>query len=311
MTWDAVVVGGGSAGLAAGLTLARAVRRTLVLDGGSPRNRSAPHSHGVLGFDGVAPSRMLEAGIDDIRRFGGEVRTADVVSASRADESFVLETAGGERIRTRQLVVATGVRDEIPAVPGVSALWGTRVVICPYCDGWEWRGRRVGILGTGEKSVFQSQLLRQWSDSVTLFANRAAVPSATDAAELAARGIDVVADPVVDVALAKDVLTVRTDAGARELDVLFTAPRAVPNDDVLRALGAARTETPGGSFVAIDSRGATSVDGLWAAGNVVNASLKVQTAAGNGMDTATHVNERLVRLDIEAALAAATTSTPL
>jgi thioredoxin reductase len=306
MTWDAIVVGGGSAGLAAGLTLARAVRRTLVIDAGSPRNRAAPHSHGVIGFDGMAPARMRDVGLEDVRRYGADVRSDEVVSAVREGRDFVLTTAGGESLRTRQLVVTTGVRDGLPDVPGVGGLWGSRVVICPYCDGWEWRGRQIGVLATGPKSLFQSQLLRQWSARVVLFTNGAVVPSVTDLAEFSARGIEVVDTAVLDVRLLEETVTVRTDGESREVDVIFTAPRAVPNDGILRALGAASTETPAGSFVTVDSRGATSVDGLWAAGNVVDASLKVQTAAGNGMATATHVNERLVRLDIDGALAAST-----
>jgi thioredoxin reductase len=305
MTWDAIVVGGGSAGLAAGLTLARAVRRTLVIDAGSPRNEAAPHSHGVIGFDGLAPSRMLQIGVEEVRRFGGEIRRDEVVSAGRAGDEFVLETAHGDSLLTRQLIVATGVRDHLPDVAGMESLWGTRVVICPYCDGWEWRGSRIGILGTGAKSVFQTHLLRQWSDRVTLFTNGMVEPVATDREELGARAIDVVEAPVSEVARSEDgALVVRTEQGSHEVDVIFTAPRAVPNDGILRALGAATVDTPGGSFVSVDARGATSVDGLWAAGNVVDSSLKVQTAAGYGMATATHVNERLVRLDVDDALAA-------
>jgi len=306
MTWDAIVIGGGSAGLATALTLARAVRRTLIVDAGSPRNHLAPHSHGVIGFDGVAPARMLAAGTDEFRRFGGEVTTDEVVSAGRAGSDFVLKTASGELLRCRQLVVATGVRDEIPTVPGVAGLWGKRVVICPYCDGWEWRGRRIGILGTSAKSIGQAQLLRQWSDRVTLFTNRAVAPDATESVELRARGIDVVDAAVLGITRVDDgVLGLRTDAGNHEVDVVFTAPRVVPNDSILRALGAASASTAAGTFVTVDARGATSIDGLWAAGNVVDPSLKVQTAAGNGMATGTHVNERLVRLDIDAALAEA------
>jgi thioredoxin reductase len=295
--WDAIVVGGGSAGLACALTLTRAVRRTLVIDGGRQRNRSAPHSHGVLGFDGTSPAHLLELGREEIARFGGRVATDTVVGAERTDGGFVLATEDGREHRTRQLILATGVTDELPAVPGVAELWGRRVVICPYCDGWEARDSRVGILGTGAKSILQAQLLRQWSADVVVFTDGRVPLSDADSAALDARGIVVVDQGVTGIEESETgSLLVGTGTGRWERDIVFTAPRAVANDSLLRELGV-------GGGAALEPTGATGVPGLWAVGNVVDPTLKVQAAAGHGMTVGTHVNEALVLADIAAALA--------
>jgi thioredoxin reductase len=302
-SFDVVVVGGGGAGLAAALTLSRALRSTLLLDAGAQRNRLAEHSHGVLGLEGLPPGRFVEIGRAEVESFGGEVRDDAVIRAEREGDGFVVVTEKMARIRCRHLVIATGVRDEIPAVPGLAEHWGRQVVICPYCDGWELRGRRIGILATGPKSLSQAQLVRQWSSDIVFFVNDAVEIDAATRAEFAARGIGVVEGPVASVDGDAGQLTIRTPTGDHTRDAVFTAPRTVPADALLLALGAHTVETAAGPFVSVDATGATSVAGLWAAGNVVDPSLKVSTAVGNGMAMATHVNEAFVLADVAAALA--------
>jgi thioredoxin reductase len=256
----------------------------------------------VLGFDGTPPGELLERGRAEFERFGGEVILGTVVTAAAIDGRFDLVLADGDRHLARAVVVATGVTDELPTVPGLAEQWGRGVVICPYCDGWEIRGGRVGILATGRKSISQAQLLRQWSEHVIFFANGSVTLSPSEQVEFAARNIEVVDELVVGIEAVSDGrVAVRTHGNAWELEIIFTAPRVSPNDHLLRELGADTVQ--GGPAILVDARGATSVPGLWAAGNVVDASLKVPTALGNGMSTGTHVNEALVRADILHAVA--------
>lgn len=127
--WDVVVVGGGSAGLSAALMLVRARRHVLVLDGGAPRNRLAAHMHGVLGRDGTSPSLLLTDGRAEVERYGGVVSGTEAVRAGRDDAAITVETANGAVLRTRRLLVATGLRDELPAVEGLREQWGRGVVV--------------------------------------------------------------------------------------------------------------------------------------------------------------------------------------
>ncbi|WP_139417882.1 NAD(P)/FAD-dependent oxidoreductase [Agromyces laixinhei] len=312
-SWDVIIVGGGSAGLSAALMLVRARRRVLVLDGGAPRNGVAAHMHGVLGRDGWSPLELLELGREEVARYGGAVRTADVASAESLDDTssgdapgFTVTLATGERLVARRLLVATGLRDELPGLPGLAEHWGTGAVVCPYCDGWEVRDRRIGVLTTGPRSVHQVQLLRQWSPSVTFFTNGA--PTADeDVAAMLARGI--VIEPRAWASVTADeagrLSGIRlADGTAVALDAIFLGPRPVPNDGLLTGLGAATAPAFGdGDWVGIDPTGRTSVPGVWAAGNVVNPGASVPIAAGAGNLAGAAINADLVEEEIRTALA--------
>ena len=301
--WDAVVIGAGSAGLAAALTLTRARRRTLVLDTGEQRNRFAAHSHGVLGSDGEDPAALVTNGRAEVIRYGAVLLDGRATGAHQDGDRFTVTTSAGQDHTARCLVVATGVRDELPEVPGLAPQWGTGVVVCPYCDGWESRDQRIGVLGTGPRSVAQAQLVRQWSADIVLLTNTTTPLSEDDRAALSARGIAIRDGTVDEICASGGTLTgVRVDGEHLPLDRVFTTPRPVPHDEVLRQLGARTAARPHGDLVVTTGRGATSVTGVWAAGNVVDPSLKVPTAAGDGMAAGAEANEFLVRADITAAL---------
>ncbi|MDQ0895074.1 NAD(P)/FAD-dependent oxidoreductase [Agromyces ramosus] len=309
-SWDVIIVGGGSAGLSAALMLVRARRRVLVLDGGAPRNRFAAHMHGVLGRDGWSPLELLAQGRAEVERYGGVVRTAEVASASAehgSEPGFAVSLATGERHVARRMLVATGLRDELPGIPGLAEQWGNGAVVCPYCDGWEVRDRRIGVIATGERSIHQVQLLRQWSPTVVFFTNGTDV-TADDLSGLTARGIGV-ERRAVDHVVADDDGLLRgirlADGSEVPLDSIFLGPRFAPNDALLVGLGAEAGEGfgPGGDWVGVDPTGRTSVPGLWAAGNVVSPGASVPVAAGAGNLAGAAINADLIDEEIRLALA--------
>ncbi|HET8779752.1 MAG TPA: NAD(P)/FAD-dependent oxidoreductase, partial [Agromyces sp.] len=197
-SWDVIIVGAGSGGLSAALMLGRARRRVLVIDGGPPRNAVAAHMHGVIGRDGWSPLELVAVGRTEVERYGVVVTPGEVVSAEPADDGFTIELASGERHRGRRMLVATGLRDELPSIPGLAAQWGTGAVVCPYCDGWEVRDKRIAVLATGPMSTHQAQMLRQWSPHVTFFTNTREL-SDDDALALTARGIGIERRPIAAV----------------------------------------------------------------------------------------------------------------
>lgn len=311
-SWDVIIVGGGSAGLSAALMLVRARRSVLVIDGGRPRNGVAAHMHGVLGRDGWSPLQLLEHGRSEVERYGGVVRSGQVASAESTvgappnGERFTVALESGEEHSARRLLVATGLRDELPELPGLAEQWGTGAVVCPYCDGWEVRDGRIGVLATGERSVHQVQLLRQWSSSVVFFTNGTDV-AADDLAGITARGIAVEDRPWAAV-LAGDDGRLRgirlADDAEVALDSIFLGPRLVPNDSLLVALGADSAPAFGeDEWVGVDPTGRTSEPGLWAAGNVVNPMASVPLAAGAGSLAGAAINGDLIEEEIRAALA--------
>jgi len=297
--WDLIVVGGGAAGLSAALTLGRARRRVLVVDAGQPRNRFTRHMHAVLGRDGTSPADLLADGRREVESYRGVIRRASVSRVTRADDGFVVALDDTEE-QTRRLLVATGVRDVLPELAGLAQWWGRGVAVCPYCDAYEVRDGRVGILATGPASVFQAQLLRQWTRSVSYLADAVGAPDGEERAGFDARGIEIVEGPVARVLDDGGRLTGVEMGDGRHipLDAIFTVPTLVPADDLLRSLGAVTVEGPMGAFVQVDNSGRTSVDGVWGAGNVVNPAANVPIAIAAGAAAAGAINHDLVLDDI-------------
>ncbi|WP_410566190.1 FAD-dependent oxidoreductase [Amycolatopsis sp. cmx-4-61] len=172
---DAVVIGGGAAGLNGALMLARSRRSVVVIDSGSPRNAPAEAVHGLIVLDGTPPAEILRQGREQVRRYGGRVVCGEVTAAEPAapsadgDLRFTTTLADGRSVTARRVLVATGLHDVLPEVPGLAGHWGHGVVHCPYCHGWEVRDEPIGILAAGPASIGQAFLFRQLTDDLTYF----------------------------------------------------------------------------------------------------------------------------------------------
>ncbi|MER5740552.1 MULTISPECIES: NAD(P)/FAD-dependent oxidoreductase [unclassified Streptomyces] len=300
--YEVVVVGGGAAGLSAGLILGRSRRRTLVVDAGEPRNAPSAHMQGYLSRDGMSPAEFLAAGRRELLEYGVEVRPGEVTEAAADGGGFALTLADGTALTSRRLVVATGLVDELPEIEGLAERWGRDVLHCPYCHGWEVRDRAFGVIAGAAMPAHQALMVSHWSADVTLFLNGAEVTE-EDARLLAAAGVTTVEGAVEAIVTEDDRLTgVRLADGrtvAREV-VFAAATRLVARDGVLRRLGAELYETPFGSFVKVDETGRTSVPGVWAAGNVTGPTEQVVNAAGAGYRAGTVINAELLMGDLAA-----------
>jgi thioredoxin reductase len=294
--YDVIVVGGGAAGLSAALVLTRARRRVAVVDAGRPRNAPAAHMQGYLSRDGMPPAAFLAAGRAEVAGYGGELITDSVREITPVSPAggFRVRLTGGGLLLARRVVVATGLRDEIPDIPGLAERWGRDVLHCPYCHGFEVRDRPLGVLGGSPETVAHALLIRQWSDDVTFFSH--GYESTPDERHrLAARGIRIVDGMVTRLIVDGDRLAgVELDwASVVAPHALFVRPRLVPGDGLLAALDA----------VVVDERtGRTSAPGVWAAGNAVDPRAQVITAAGAGSAAAIDLNADLVDEDVRAAL---------
>ena len=306
--YDVVVVGGGAAGLNAALMLGRARRSVLVVDGGEPRNAPAAHVHGFLSRDGAAPAELLAAGRGEVESYGGEIASGQVISAFREGSGFVVEVSGGRRVVARRLLLATGLRDELPDVPGLAERWGRDVLHCPYCHGWEFRDAPIGVLATGPMSVHQALLFRQWSERITVLLNGSEPPSEEESEKLAARGIEVVAEPVERLEVAGDELTGVRLRGGRVvgLRAVAVASRMVARTELAAGLGLEPAAHPsGGEHLPADENGRTSVQGVWVAGNTTDLRATVITAAAAGANTGAMLNMDLIEEETGRAVAAA------
>lgn len=304
--WDSVIVGGGAAGLSAGIVLARAQFATLVVDGGAPRNGPADHMHGYLTRDGMAPKEFVATGQDEFTRYGGTLTRGAVTDVRRAEDGmFELRLDYRHSLRARSVLVATGLTDELPDVPGLAEWWASLVHHCPHCHGYEVRGRAVAVIGsvTAPQSAHLAALMRRYSPSVTFCVNGAEIDAA-ERQRLTAYGVRLV-DTGVSQVVATDSdeapVTIELDDGETvPCEAIFVGTRPEPHDALLTALGADRDPVSG--LVPVDAVGATAVNGVWAAGNVVNPRAQVVAAAGAGSTAGIAMTSWLLDHELSAAV---------
>ena len=292
MHYDVIVIGGSYAGMAASLQLVRARRSVLVIDAGERRNRFASHSHGFLGQDGVAPAEIAAGARRQLEAYPTlSWHEGRAEACSGQVDNFTVTTADGELHRGRRVLLAIGVADQLPAIPGLKERWGRTVFHCPYCHGYEIGQERIGIIGTGPMSIHQAELLTDWGE-VTLLANGRVELSGDVRATLEHRGVTLEEAPVdrieghADVAMA--------DGRRLPFSGLFTATRTSPSGALAEALGCALEETPMGIQVNINAENRTSVPGVFACGDVAQAPHSVSLAVGNGAMAGAQVHRSLL-----------------
>src|ERR687885_2062267 len=301
-TWDCIIVGAGPAGLNAALVLGRARRRIVVLDDARPRNYATHEMHGVLGHDGLDPAELRARGRAELAGYGVEVVTLEVQEAEVL-EGAVRVTCAGRSELARTVLLATGMLDEVPDIPGFADVWGTSAHTCPYCDGFEHRDERLAVLAAGGRGEHLAVLLSQWSDDVVLLTNGPHDLGADELARVRALGIPVVETPVAALEGDADgrLRRVRLDSGETlERDALFFYVGWRLRNDVARTLGC---ELRDDGSIAVDSEQATTVDRVYAAGNCADPRALVPAAAGSGVAAAVAINVRLSLEDADRALA--------
>ena len=307
--YDVVVIGGGAAGLNGALMLARSRRSVLVIDAGEPRNAPAAAVHGLLARDGTPPAELLDRGRAEVRGYGGQLATGQVSTARQNGDGFTVTLAGGRVVQARRLLVATGLTDELPDIPGLRERWGRDVVHCPYCHGWEVRDQAIGVLASGPMTVHQALLFHQLSDDVVLLSHTMPPPAGEEARQLAALGIRVQPGEVVSVLTEEDRISgVKLEDGTvLPRQVLAVAPRMVARAGFLATLGLKPTAHPlgVGEYIEADRTGLTAIPGVWAAGNVTDLSAQVGGAAAAGALAGAAINADLVAEDARRAAAAA------
>ena len=309
--YDVAVVGGSFAGLGGAVALARSRRSVAVIDAGAPRNAPAAGAHNVLGREGVSPLELLAEGRREALGYGAELIEGEAVTAQRDGEGFVLGLRDGTAVHARRLLLATGLVDELPDLPGLRELWGKSVLHCPYCHGWEVRDQRVGILGTDERALHQALLFRQLSESVTLLRHTMPELDGEAAEQLAALGVDVVEGTVARLAADGGALRAAVLDDGRELalDALVVAPAFGARTALYEQLGGTPSPHPMGTFIETDPMGRTGVPGVWAAGNARDLAAMVSASSAAGVMAGAAINADLV-MDGAARAVASRRATP-
>ncbi len=280
-TFDAAIVGGSYAGVSAGLQLARARRRLLVIDAGQRRNRFAAASHGFLGQDGRPPQAIAADAQAQLRAYPTVHWVEGTVEHATAagDSGFDLRTGAGESFLAAHLVLATGVVDELPPIEGLAERWGRSVFHCPYCHGYELQQGRIGVLARSELAMHHALMLPDWG-TVTLFLDGAFTPNDEQRQALQAKGVAIETRLVQRLV---DHATVLLEDGDRvAMDGLFTMGRTRPATPIAEQLGCTLDESPMGVYVRTDAMKATTVPRVFACGDLARAAGNVALAVGDG-----------------------------
>ncbi len=309
---DAVIIGGGAAGLSAAVALGRARRSVIVIDDGTPRNAPATHVHNFLTRDGTPPHELVALGRDEARGYGVDFRPRRAVTAERTDDGFAVRLEDDTVVTGRRLLVTTGVVDELPEVPGLEELFGRDVLHCPYCHGWEVRDQRIGVLASGGLAGHAALMWSQWSAEVTLLLHDGPGVEPDQLALVEAAGVTVVEGKVTSLVTEDGRLAGAqlADGSSVVLDALVVQTFPVPRSGVLEALGVRTTAMELGDstvarYVAADPTGLTDAAGVWVAGNIANPMEQVIGAAAAGLKSGAAINYDLTVADARRALEAA------
>lgn len=282
---DVIIVGGSYAGLAAAMQLGRARRDVVIIDGGKRRNATVEHAHGLLGFDGEAPAAIAAKGREQVRKYPTvKLLEGEVTEARREGDGFVVHTKDA-KLSSRKLILATGVRDELPEIPGLRERWGKTAYSCPYCDGYEREMGKLGVIASGEIAAHFATIVSQWGSETTLFSDAEPPP-----------GVSVERDPVAEVRDARAGIEVVTRSGRRyELAGLFVGTRVHVPGDFARTLGLELETFPNGSFYKTDPRTKeTSVPGVYAAGDATSPMHALSFAIADGARAGIGAHQSLV-----------------
>ena len=293
MIYDVIIVGGSYSGISAGLQLARARRKVLVIDAGQRRNRFAQSSHGFLGQDGRDPGKIASEARAQLLCYPTvEWLSQSAIQATTDNDGFVISTANGEHFTARRLILATGVVDELPDVPGLSERWGQRVFHCPYCHGYELDGGPIGVLAASPMAIHQASMLPDWGPT-TLFLNQLLEPDVDQLAMLTRRGVVVEHEPVLSIS--GEHADVRLASGrVITLAGLFTQPRTRMGSPLAAQLGCEFEAGPTGEFIKVDSMRETNVSGVFACGDAAVAAGNVAIAVGDGARTGGAAHQSLM-----------------
>lgn len=290
--YDVIVIGGGYAGMAAALQLARARRKVLIVDAGQRRNRFATHSHGFLGQDGVDPAKIAATARQQLQAYPTlEWIEGLVAQASGQKDDFSVTLQDGTTHRGRRLLFATGVADELPQIKGLAERWGKYVHHCPYCHGYELDQGRIGVIASGALSIHQAQLIPEWGET-TFLPNDALSLDDESRNLLAGRNVTIEPTPIVRIEGEADVLL--SDGRRLSFAGLFVASKCAPATPVAAQMGCALEETMMGVQIKVLDTKETTIPGVFACGDVARMPHSVSLAVADGAWSGAQLHRSLV-----------------
>lgn len=296
MHHDVIIIGGSFAGLSAALYMARTRRSVCILDAGAPRNRFAPHAHGFLTQDGRVPRDILVTARTQVAAYPtASFIKGSAANAAQGERGFIVTLATGETVSSTTLILAFGVRDELPDIPGLAERWGKSVLHCPYCHGYEFAGQRLGVLYTSPMSLHQPLLIAEWGPT-TLYLNGHPGPDQELGSRLQDRGVQIEPAPIE--ALHGDdgnLSAIELQGGRKvELNALYLGSRTQLSSDIAQQLGCEVEDGMFGKVIRVDEMKATTVPGVFAVGDITRSAHTIAWASADGVMAALAAHRTLI-----------------
>jgi thioredoxin reductase len=296
--YDVAIVGGGPAGLSAAIWLARYQRSVVVVDSGDPRNWETRGVNGFLGLPKIKPPDLRASGRDECRRYGVQLIDHEVCTVEGKGESVALELADGRSLSAKRLLLAIGIKDVWPAIPGLAACYGESAHVCPDCDGYEAKGKKTVVIGTGRRAVGMALALRNWTDEIIICTNCAAEDLTSEMVErMQALNIPVLCDKVLSVSsLDSDVSCIQLEGGMQlDCERIFFSLGQHPADDLGAQLKCDRDDA---GLIVVDDAQRTSVEHVYAAGDITPGPQLAIAAAASGAVAAIAIHKSLLPDDL-------------
>lgn len=295
-SYDVVIVGGSNAGLSAALTLGRARRTVLIVDGNEPRNAPASHTHNFFTRDGTPPDELRRIGRAQLEPYGVAFKTAEVEQAARQSETFSVTLSDASTVRARKLLLATGVTDDLPALANLREVWGKDVVTCPYCHGWEVRDAPLAVVASGDMGYEYALMIYNWSRDLVLCSDGPARFTEAQRRYLGVLGIRLIETPLTGFELdAQNHLRAVSFADHTQLArrAVFMHPPVRLRGNLALQLGCALEDE--GRRIKVDDFGQTTTPGVYAAGDAVTPFYQAIRAATDGSKAAAMLNRAFIQ----------------
>ncbi|HLT09011.1 MAG TPA: NAD(P)/FAD-dependent oxidoreductase [Cyclobacteriaceae bacterium] len=290
---EVIILGGSYAGLSAAMALGRSLRNVLIIDNGLPCNRQTPQSHNFLTQDGQSPSVIRELAKAQVLAYPTVQWLDDTaVKGEKVQDGFLINTASGQSVMTKKLIVATGIKDMLPDIKGFADCWGISVVHCPYCHGYEFRNQKTGILANGDKAFHLASLVKNLTDDLTILTAGKADFNPEQRSKFEKHNIKVVETEVTEIEHSKGVVNniVFKDGSKARFDALYAAVPFVQHSDIPASLGCKLTAH---NHIEINHLQQTTVSGIYACGDNSSGMRSVANAVSSGNLTGGMVNKEL------------------
>ncbi|WP_339721051.1 NAD(P)/FAD-dependent oxidoreductase [uncultured Paraglaciecola sp.] len=296
METEVVIIGGSFAGLAAAMQLVRGLRKVVVIDAGKPRNRFASHSHGIFCLDGKSPLEIKTTALSQLRQYPTFtfVEAQVIKVAANAENGLLIHTAENSFF-AKKLILASGVQDELPNIPGLLEHWGKSVIHCPYCHGYELSNRELGVLANHPLSAHQAAMIPDWGPT-TLFTQGNFMPDDKQLTMLTKRGVKVENAPITGInGDGKNITSVAlADGSERALQGLYVAPKISAITPIVKALNCESEDSPLGEIIKVNEFKQTSVSNVYAAGDMSNPMQNGSLAITSGVMAGISVHQSLI-----------------